>query len=156
MATTRQGRHYSNNSYNYGSTARNIDVRTAIEEAPTGRPLSEIRGEKLRTRKMGMSFIQVMFLTVAMAVLGMAVVSYLRLQSEITSLVENVSYQEAYLNNLTLENDDEYSKMIESINYEEIKRSAIEDLGMVYASEDQIITYTRENSDYVRQVNDLN
>lgn len=151
MATTRNSR----TSYNYGTAARNIDVRRAIEEAPTGRPLREIRGEQLRKKKMNMTVFQVLFLSVAMAVLGFAIVSYLRLQSEITNLVDNVSYYEAALNNLTLENDDEYSKIVESIDYNEIKRSAIEDLGMVYASEDQIIKYTRENSDYVRQLNDL-
>lgn len=155
MATTRQGRQITSNRYINGTAARNIDVRTAINEAPTGSPLRELRGEKLRRSKMNMNFIQVLFLAGAMAVLGYSMVSYLRLQSEITDLIENVSYYEASLNNLTLENDDEYSKMIESIDYDEIKRSAIEDLGMVYASKDQIITYTRENSDYVRQVNDL-
>ncbi len=88
--------------------------------------------------------------------MGYALVGYLKLQADITRTVENISYLETTLNNLTLANDDEYSKMINAVDFDEIRRVAIEELGMVYASEDQIITYTRENSDYVRQLNDLN
>jgi len=144
-----------NNSYIYGTAARQIDVKKALQEAPSRKPLVELRAEQLKAKKMNTSPIYVAFFAIAMVVLGMVLVSYLSLQSDITILVRNISNYEAEANRLTLENDSNYSKMIESIDYEEIRRSAIEDLGMVYPSQDQIITYTRENSDYVRQVNDL-
>lgn len=155
MATNRQGRHYNRNAYVYGNAARNIDVRTAIEERPTGAPLREIKGNQIRTKKMHMSFMYVLFLVGAMMVTGYALVSYLRLQSDIANLNENVSFYETRLNNLTLANDDEYSKMIEAVDLETIRTVAITELGMVYPNEDQIVSYVRENSDYVRQINDL-
>lgn len=143
------------NSYVYGNTARNIDVLRAIEEAPTGEPLRTLRGEQKKAHKMHVGFLYAFFLVAAIAVTGYGLISYLRLQSEITTLANNVSVRETQLNNLTLANEDEYSKMINAVDFDEIRRVAIEELGMVYASEDQIISYTRENSDYVRQMNDL-
>ncbi len=56
---------------------------------------------------------------------------------------------------MTLANDDEYSKIVNAVDYDYIRQVAIEELGMVYASEDQIVSYTRENSDYVRQLTGL-
>lgn len=141
-------------TYVYGSAARNIDVRRAIEEAPTGEPLRTIRGEQKKEHKMHMGFIYVLFLVGCVTVTGYALFSYLRLQSEISLLTNRISAHETQLNNLTLANEDEYSKMINAIDYDEIRTKAIE-MGMVYPSEDQIITYTRENSDYVRQTNNL-
>ena len=104
---------------------------------------------------MHMGFVYVLFLMAAVTVMGYALISYLKLQSDIAGLSDNISYYETKLNNLTLANDDEYSKMINAVDFDEIRRIAIEELGMVYASEDQIISYVRENSDYVRQINDL-
>ena len=142
------------NRYIHESIA--IDVTKELEGRPSFEALKTSKGEKHRQKKMNMSFLYVVFLAGALFVMGYALVGYLKLQADITRTVENISYLETTLNNLTLANDDEYSKMINAVDFDEIRRVAIEELGMVYASEDQIITYTRENSDYVRQLNDLN
>ena len=42
-----------------------------------------------------------------------------------------------------------------SVDLEEIKRIAISELGMKYAKEGQVITYSGEGSDYVRQYDDI-
>lgn len=105
--------------------------------------------------KQGIGLLYIAFLTVMLGILVGSFLYYVRLNSQITALSDRVSIAQQKLDNLTLENDDEYSKMINTIDYDEIRRVAIEDLGMVYPSEDQIITYTLENSDYVRQFNNL-
>ena len=89
-----------------------------------------------------------------MGIVG-SLVSYLKLQSDITTMVDTISKDERILNNLTLENDDEYSKIVNAVDYDYIRKVAIEELGMVYASEDQIVSYSREYSDYVRQLADV-
>lgn len=152
MATTRTT---NRNSYVYGNAARNIDLTTALDERPTGLHERELTSRKMRARKSGISFGYVLFLTAALVITAYTLISYLKLQSEITNYVDKIAYYETELNNKTLANDDDYSKMIESVDLDEIRTVAINELGMVYASEDQIISYTRENSDYVRQVNDL-
>ena len=49
-------------------------------------------------------------------------------------------------------NDQEYNRIISSINLEEVRRIAMGELGMVYAEEGQIITYEGNRSDYMRKV----
>ncbi|MBO4825444.1 MAG: cell division protein FtsL [Lachnospiraceae bacterium] len=145
----------SRNNYMRDNLARNIDVREALKERPTGEPLREYRGELKKQRKMSMGFLYVAFLGLAVVVLAASLVSYLKLQNDITTMVDDIAYYEQTLNNLTLANDDEYSKIVNAVDYDYIRKVAIEELGMVYASEDQIVSYTRENSDYVRQLTGL-
>ena len=141
--------------YVYGNTAKNLDVRIAVHEDPTHQTLTELKSEKKRQKKMHMSIMYVAFLAVALLVLGKSLISYVELQSDITSTVDRISSYETKLNDLTLANDDEYSKIVDDVDLEEVRRIAVEELGMVYASEDQVIEYSRENSDYVRQLSDI-
>ena len=143
------------NNYMRDNLARNIDVREALKERPTGEPLREYRGELKKQRKMSMGFLYVAFLGLAVVVLAASLVSYLKLQNDITTMVDDIAYYEQTLNNLTLANDDEYSKMVNAVDLEEVRRVAVEELGMVYADSEQVIKYTRENSDYVRQLKDI-
>ena len=53
---------------------------------------------------------------------------------------------------MKLANDEEYNRIISSIDLEEIKRIAIGELGMTYAQEGQIVLYVNEDNDYMRQV----
>ena len=45
--------------------------------------------------------------------------------------------------------------IMSSIDLEEIKRIAVSELGMKYAKEGQVIQYTGEGNDYVRQYSDI-
>lgn len=48
-------------------------------------------------------------------------------------------------------NDEIESNMNANINVEEIRRAAIEELGMVYVNQNQVVMYDCEESEYVRQ-----
>ena len=69
--------------------------------------------------------------------------------------VEQIASLESRLNNMRLANDEELVRINNSIDLEEIKRIAIGELGMTYATEGQIINYTNESSDYVRQFGEI-
>lgn len=99
-----------------------------------------------------MSFGYVAFLLAALCLSGLVLINYVQLQAELTTRVRSISDMEKTLNNLKLENDEEYSRITSSIDLEEIKRIAIGELGMTYAREGQIILYTNEGNDYMRQV----
>ena len=71
------------------------------------------------------------------------------------SSCKNISRQEKILNDLRLDNDENYSRITSSINLDEVKRIAIQELGMGYAQECQIITFNGESSDYVRQTGEI-
>ncbi|MDE5865346.1 MAG: cell division protein FtsL, partial [Lachnospiraceae bacterium] len=59
---------------------------------------------------------------------------------------------ERELNDLRLANDEEYNRITSSIDLEEVRRIAVQELGMRYAEEGQIVSFTSENNDYVKQL----
>ena len=52
---------------------------------------------------------------------------------------------------MRMENDEEYSRIISSVDLEYIKDVAINQLGMRYAEEGQIVEVETQGDDYVRQ-----
>lgn len=142
-------------TYRYieGNTARKLDVRRAIEEQPKKRLSNETR--KNRDRAYYMNFGYVIFLAAALFVAAYVLIGYIRLQADLTAQVEQIASLESRLNSLKLENDEELVRINSSIDLEEIKRIAIGELGMTYAAEGQIINYTNESSDYVRQFGEI-
>lgn len=156
----RQGRQNQNyrrttyqNDYVYGNTVRKLDVKRALEEEPRRRLSNETRKNRDKARHMNFSY--VVFLLTAAMISGFVLINYIQLQSDITNSIKQIASLESTLNTLRQENDEEQSRLESSVNLEEIKRVAIGELGMTYASEDQIVTYTNEGSDYVRQFADI-
>ena len=97
----------------------------------------------------------VFFLCAALVATGIILVNYIGLQSDITNSVEHISALEKQLNDLKLSNDEEYNRISSSVDLEEIKRIALQELGMQYAEEGQIITFASETNDYVKQMADI-
>ena len=56
---------------------------------------------------------------------------------------------------MKLDNDETYSRISSNVNLEEVRRIAIQELGMQYADEGQIIIFDGEDSDYVRQTGEI-
>lgn len=139
--------------YVYGNTARQLDVRTAVKEKPKKRITNANR--KNRDKAVHMNPGYVLFLCGALLVTCLVLVNYIQLQSDITNSVKYISSLESELNELRMENDDEYSRVTSSVDLEEVKRIAIGELGMKYAEEGQIIEYTSQSNDYVRQLADI-
>ena len=69
--------------------------------------------------------------------------------------MKNIAALESQLTDLKQENDDEYNRVVTSVDLEKIRDIAINELGMVYAQEDQVVLYDSEGSDYVRQYADI-
>ncbi len=96
-----------------------------------------------------------LFLLVTIGVLAFVITYYLTLQAGITSSVKAISVKENQLNELRLDNDENYSRITSNVDLEEIRRVAIQELGMRYADEGQIISFDGEGSDYVRQTGQI-
>ena len=107
---------------------------------------------KNREKAGHMNFGYVLFLVAAMCAAAFVLIHYIQLQADLTQKTKVVAAKQVELNNLKLANDEEYNRVISSINLEEIKRIAIGELGMTYAQEGQIVTYANEKNDYMRQV----
>ncbi len=145
-------------TYVYGNTVRKLEPERVWEEqeeeAPVKKPHHEVRKNRDKARYMNAGY--VMFLAVALCVAAVILVNYIQLQAELTNLTRSVASSESTLNRMKVANDEEYNRIISSIDLEEIKRIAIMELGMVYAQEGQIIEYENESGDYMRQVTENN
>lgn len=137
-------------SYVYGNAARKLDVRKEMQQAPKRQLSRQAQSNRERARFMSVGY--AMFLAVALCATGMFLVNYIKLQAEMTNKVKQVSQLERQLNNLKLTNDENYNRIISSVDMEEVKRVAIGELGMTYAKEGQIINYTNIGNDYMRKV----
>jgi len=135
-----QGRQMLN--YIDGNTARQLDVRRAIEEEPRRRLSNETR--KNREKAYHMNFGYVVFLAAALFIAGYVLIGYIQMQADLTSQMQTIASLESELNSLRLANDEELIRINSSLDLEEIKRIAIGELGMVYATEGQIINYTNQ------------
>lgn len=109
-----------------------------------------VRKNRDKARYMNAGY--VFFLAVAMCAATLILVNYVQLQAELTNRIRSVAAKKSELNSMRTANDEEYNRIINSVNLEEIRRIAIGELGMTYAQEGQIIHYTNENSDYMRPV----
>ena len=119
-------------------------------EAPKNHGLSH-RTRKNRDKAKHMSLGYVAFLLAASVMAGAILMNYVQLQSDMTKLANQVAKKESELNRLKLSNDEEYSRITNSIDLEEIRRIAIGELGMTYAKEGQIESYSSEGNDYMRR-----
>lgn len=141
-------------AYVYGNTARKLDAQRQMEPQ-TGRQVQPaVRKNREKAHHMSAGY--VVFLAAAMCTAALILVNYIQLQAELTNLTRSIAAKESELNNLKVANDEEYSRIISSIDLEEIKRIAIGELGMTYAQEGQIIFYESEDNDFMRQVSGNN
>lgn len=118
-------------------------------ERPQAKPVKNAR----KNNQFSIPFF--MFLMCTMAFCGFVLVSHVSVKSEITATNEQITALESKLNNMRLENDEDYSRIKNGVDLEEIRMKAIGKLGMTYATEGQIIYYSEMDDDYVRQVADI-
>lgn len=138
--------------YTNGNTAR--QTRTApVPERRQVRIVEPSRRNQSKTQKMGLGY--VLFMSVALAFIGGMLVFYIGLQSEVKSTVKTISQKESQLNDLRNSNDEMESRVKSNIDLEEVKEIAMGQLGMIYAKEGQIETFLSEDSDYVRQLQEI-
>ena len=139
------------NIYMYDSGARALEVRRQLEEEPRKQLSRETR--KNRDKALHMNPGYVVFLAGALCICALVLIDYLQMQSDITAKVKNISGMESELNSLQLANEENYNRVLSSVDLEEIRKIAIGELGMTYAGEGQIITYESVGNDYMRRVN---
>lgn len=143
-------RSYYQDTYIDGNTVRKVDIRRKIEEEPRKKLSNTTRKNREKANHMSLGY--VMFLMGALCCSGLVLINYIQLQSDITTKVETIAKLERDINNLKLSNDENYNRIVNGVDLEEIKRIAIGELGMTYAKEGQIENYTNEGNDYLRQV----
>ena len=123
------------------------------EEAKERRRRRMVRREQERTLRVGRSYLT--FLTMVMVVFGVFAGTYIKIQSDVTSRMNTVSGLESQIADLKAENDEAYKRLSTSVDLESVKKTALEELGMNYVKESQIVYYSVGDDDYMNQYGDI-
>lgn len=156
LTNRQKSRETRENIYVDGNTARRLQAQELPqleEEWQQRKERRERRKKKPQKSPMNIGYLFVM--VASMVIVCGILISYVNLQADITSRIENIASLESELNDLKLSNDEMYTKIMSQVDLEEIKRIAIQELGMKYAKEGQVVTYTGEGSDYVTQYSEI-
>lgn len=97
----------------------------------------------------------VVFLAAAMFLLSGVFGCYLYLQSQLNNYLKSVTALEANVLNLKNDNDALQKKISSSVDLDAVRRRAMEELGMIYPSEDQIQYFEVKEDDYMNQYEDI-
>ncbi|MCM1268936.1 MAG: cell division protein FtsL [Bacteroidales bacterium] len=148
MRSTRQNAYYVQ-----GNTVRKVQPVREAPERQKRKVNHSVRKNRERAKHMSPGY--VLFLSAALLAVCVTLMYYIGLQSDITNSVKNIAALERQLNTIKVANEEDYSRISSSVDLEEIRRIAIQELGMQYAQEGQIISFASENSDYVKQMAEI-
>lgn len=114
------------------------------------------QARKNRTKALQMGKGYVMFLSFVSVATLFVCVHFIQLRSTVTAQLKEVASLETELNQLIAENDAFYDSTVSDIDLDHVRDVAINELGMSYAGEDQIIWYSSNTTNsYVRQYQDV-
>ena len=95
------------------------------------------------------------FMACLMAALTLCLIGYIKLLSDISETNSQIVTLESELAELRSSNNEVYNEIAGDIDLEEIRRIAIDEFGMQYASQDQIVVYSDTKGDTVHQIADI-
>lgn len=103
----------------------------------------------------GMNLRYFLAMAAACAVTLLLCVHYLQLRSQVIAQNETIAQMRSTLSTLTETNNDYESHTLASVSLEDIRDTALNKLGLQYASESQIRYYTIDNDGYVSQYREV-
>ncbi len=141
-------------SYVYGNTVRKQSaVPQQQPERQPKQPSQRVKKNQKNALRMNRGY--VIFLAVAAIAALFVCVQYLQLQAEVTTRSSNVTTLQKTLETKKEVNNTKYNSVMDSVNLEEIRDRAMNELGMVYAKEGQIIRYKDPASNAVTQYSSI-
>lgn len=150
------------NYYVSGNTVRELEA-PARRDPRTRREIEEAKRRKNRRnaarrnrqRAMEMNRSYVVFLTACVCVIACSAVMYVKIQSQVTSRMNRVASLESQINDLKADNDARYKSITTSVDLNHVKDVAINQLGMSYPKEDQVVYYSIDNNNFMDQYSDI-
>ncbi len=94
-------------------------------------------------------------LTIAIVATLYFCIEFLMLQHEVTNMEKDIVKKEQQLISIRNENDAAYEQINMVYDLDYVYRVAVEELGMVYPNNNQIITFEKVEESYVRQYADI-
>ncbi len=152
------------NSEEIENAKRNAAYRDAVlkELQPMLEPalyeLVEIRSAPLvkRRAKKKISLRHALIMMAALIASSLILNFYITMRADVDQRVKHISQLQAQLNTLQTENNDNYENALSKVSLDEIRDIALNEYGMQYAEEGQIVSYQAgERDDYVEQVGQI-
>lgn len=140
--------------YVEGSVARRLDNRSRAEKIRAPRKLADKRQREFAAGKRNVFYYLIVVSLIIAAIVGFSSL-YLTGMSKVFGKQREITALETQLNDLKIENEEEYARIMGSVDLEEIKRVAMEELGMSYPAKSQMVSVADNDSDYVRQYGDF-
>ena len=150
------------NYYVNGNTVRELEAPVR-RDPRTRREMEEVRRRKNRRnaarrnrqRSMEMNRGYVVFLTGCVLVTALTAVLFVQMQSQMTNHMRSVASLESQVVNLRADNDARYKEITTSVDLNHVKDVAINELGMTYPKEKQVVYYSIENNNFMDQYRDI-
>lgn len=150
------------NYYVNGNTVRELDAPVRRDRR-SRRELEEVRRRKNRRnaarrnrqRAMEMNRGYVVFLTGCVLVTALTAVLFVNMQSQMSSRMRSVANLESQVLNLRADNDARYKEITTSVDLNQVKNVAINELGMTYPTEEQVVYYSIDNNNFMDQYRDI-
>ena len=149
-------------SYIGDNLARKQAVVTPMPERParvTQEPERVVKTKQAGKDERGLAasfgFAFTFIMAATMVVIFITLVKYISLNIEISHKAKEITELRKELTTAIMENDNMEMSINSSIDYDYIYQVATEELGMVYASQSQIVTYDHKDSEYVVQYKDV-
>ena len=152
--------------YNQGNAVRKEEIYVRPTRSLPTREQRErekreeaLRRQKITDRRRAAALRKNRLLTGYMIVAVIATVSmlvgYVALQTNVSTRMDHVAQLESQLSKVNADNKAAESRIATTTNLSEIKDKAINELGMVYATSNQIVYYSVDGSDYMSQYHDI-
>lgn len=139
--------------YRVSGTAAYAPERMAQDRVRIKEVSSEIQRNRAKALSVNLAF--VIFLTIVSVAAVLMCVHYLQLKATLKAQITDNEKLESTLVNLRSENDALLENVNNTQDWNHIKDVAINELGMKYATEDQIVWYNIDDCSYVRQYSDV-
>ena len=122
----------------------------------THRNNSDIRIAARRSREqvMHMNRRYAVFMAFLVVAMTLCLIGYIKLMSDISATNKKIASLESQLTEMKSSNNEVYNELTGNVDLEEIRRIAIDEFGMKYADQDQIVVYSDTKGDSVRQIID--
>ena len=154
----------SRNYYVNGSAVRELESQPLRQpERPDRRKIEEEQRKKRRRnaarrnreRALYMSKGYMVFLTACVIAVAVSAVSLIQMQSQVSQRMKHIAAMESQLTDMKADNDARYKEIATSVDLEYIKDVAINELGMNYATAEQLIYFSVDNKNFMDQYVDI-
>lgn len=156
-------RYQNGTNYIDGSTARKRDVSYQYALPDYDVPERQIRQTPKPERQVrsnpreltGMSKASLFVLTIAIAATLYCCIEFIMLQNDVSKMKSDIITMEKTLTTKRNENDARYEQINMVYDLDYVYDIAVNDLGMVYPNNNEIITFDKASESYVRQYADI-